>query len=173
MACSICTHFQRADIENALLSMSSDNPEVTLEAIAEDYHVTLNELKVHALMHTQMGISPDAAQQAPSIARQLKLKEADILSAVINEYMVTLKAVGRSINALTYNENFEQRLNKPVVDLYLGTGGEIRSTVKTLAELNGILNGPETGGNAGLLALVQAITNSKGGAGTSSGREED
>lgn len=160
MSCSICAHYKRAEIENAILNMSPENTELTLESIAKDYNVQLNELKIHALMHTQ--IVTGAPGEQTSIARQLKLKEADILASVVTEYMVTLKSIGRRINALTYQENFEQLLSKPVVELYLGTGGEIRSTVKTLAELNGILNGPEMTNAGGLHALAAAIAMSKG-----------
>ena len=160
MNCKICNHPDRAHIENALLGMSSEDIEETLKAVAQEYNVTVNELKVHALMHAQMGVTTSSSDSS-SIARQLKLKEADILASVVNEYMVTLKAVGRRINALTVQDNFERLLSKPVVELYLGTGGEIRHTVRTLAELNSLLNGPEQSNSGGLHALATAILASK------------
>lgn len=160
MACKVCGHPDRMLIENALLGMSSENIEETLKAVAQEYNVTVNELKVHALMHAQMGVTT-ATSDSTSIARQLKLKEADILSSVVNEYMVTLKTVGRRINELAAHENFGRALSKPVVELYLGTGGEIRHAVRTLAELNTLLNGPETSNAGGLHALANAILMSK------------
>lgn len=157
MSCKVCTHYKRAEIENALLSMSTDKIDEELATIAVEYSVEINELKIHALMHTPINITANN----DSIARQLKLKEANVLSAVINEYLVTLKSVGRQINAWAVGGNFERMINKPVVELYLGTGGEIRATVRTLAELNSLLNGPDTGNASGLHALAAAIINSK------------
>ena len=41
--------------------------------------------------------------------------------------------------------------------MYIGLGGEIRATVKTLGDLNQVLNGPQTNANDGVMALAQAI----------------
>lgn len=163
MACKICTHEKRAEIENALLSISTDNTAVTLQTISENYHVTVNDLKLHALMHAPMGYV-DRGDEQDSIARKIKLKEADMLNAVVNEYMVTLKNVGRRINKLANDSDvdlmFEKILSKPVTDLYIGLGGEIRATVKTMAELDSVLNGANTA-TSGLQALAEAIRGSK------------
>lgn len=171
MACKVCEHARRADIEKAILSV----PEVTLEAIAEEFGLTVEDVKMHTLMHTTapdyapsarsaMDPEPEALEDSerPTIARQLKLREADMLLEVVDEYMVTLKTVGRQIQVLSEAEGmlFSKMLGKPVVDLYIGVGGEIRATVKTLAELNSILNGPENSAAQGLSALAAALTRS-------------
>lgn len=157
MKCAVCNHEHRADIEGAILSMSPES-DVTIKSIAEDYDVPESDVKLHALMHCQMGAA-DADKS--TIAKQLKLREADMLLAVVNEYMVTLKTVGRRVNKLANDAMFEKLINKSVVDLYVGMGGEIRNTVKTLAELNSILNGPDNGNASGLQALAAAISGSK------------
>lgn len=165
MACIVCSHDKRSEIENALLSISSDNKAVTLETIAQAYQVTTNDLKVHALMHAPMGYTERPEEDGDeSIVRKLKLKEADMLSAVANEYMVTLKNVGRRINNLASKPDedylFERLMTKAVADLYIGLGGEIRATVKTMAELDSVLNG-DSGASTGLQALAEAIRGSK------------
>ena len=51
-------------------------------------------------------------------------------------------------------------LTKPMVELYLGAGGEIRQTVKTMAEINNLLNGESDPTLSGLAALASAIKSS-------------
>ena len=51
-------------------------------------------------------------------------------------------------------------LTKPVVDLYIGLGGEIRSTVKTMSDIERALNGPQDSTATGLEALANAIRGS-------------
>lgn len=201
-SCRICNHPDRAEIENAILTMTADAPpndENSIEAIAAQYNVPLNELKMHALFHTplvgdgdievlkdagsetltatvgseQFEIESEAAKAAPrdSLTRRMKLREADMLAAVGNEYLVTLKTMGRRINKLAQVSSIDiedeekqlklaKLLTKPMVDLYVGLGGEIRQTVKTMAELDRLLNGPEDNATTGLMALAKAIQGS-------------
>lgn len=201
-SCRICNHPDRAEIENAILTMTADAPpndENSIEAIAAQYNVPLNELKMHALFHTplvgdgdievlkdagsetltatvgseQFEIESEAAKTAPrdSLTRRMKLREADMLAAVGNEYLVTLKTMGRRINKLAQVSSIDiedeekqlklaKLLTKPMVDLYVGLGGEIRQTVKTMAELDRLLNGPEDNAATGLMALAKAIQGS-------------
>ena len=201
-SCRICNHPDRAEIENAILTMTADAPpndENSIEAIAAQYNVPLNELKMHALFHTplvgdgdietlkdagaetltatvgseQFEIESEAAKAVPrdSLTRRMKLREADMLAAVGNEYLVTLKTMGRRINKLAQVSSIDiedeekqlklaKLLTKPMVDLYVGLGGEIRQTVKTMAELDRLLNGPEDNATTGLMALAKAIQGS-------------
>lgn len=187
-SCSICNSDHRAEIENALLSMTADAPpreKNSIEAIAEQFGVSLDELKMHALFHTPLIGDADLVEQelepepedkkAPrdSLTRRMKLREADMLAAVGNEYLVTLKTMGRRINKLAQVSSIDveddekqlklaKLLTKPMVDLYIGVGGEIRQTVKTMAELDRMLNGPEDNGLSGLAALADAIRGSDG-----------
>lgn len=161
MSCSICTHPQRYQIENAILQISKENPEFTVEKIAQDYDVSVTDLRVHALMHTPIAISSEQENQVPSLARQIKLREADALNAVINEYLVTLKAIGNGIKELASSDpagaTLARTLTKPVADTYINLGGEIRQSVKALAELNQALNGKPDGSLSSLEALVLAL----------------
>ena len=198
-SCTICNHSDRAEIENAILTMTADAPpneQNSIEAIAEQYKVPLDELKMHALFHTPLvgdgdvealhaeggicntpileaGCDAPKAEPRDSLTRKMKLREADMLAAVGQEYLVTLKAMGRRINKLAQVSSIDiedeekqlklaKLLTKPIVDLYVGLGGEIRQTVKTMAELDRMLNGPEDNGASGLAALAAAIRGSDG-----------
>lgn len=180
-SCTICNHPDRAEIENAILTMSTDGHS-SIEQIAEQYEVSLDELKMHALFHTPLVGDSDleqlknnqpeeAATPRDSLTRKMKLREADMLAAVGNEYLVTLKTMGRRINKLAQVSSIDvededkqvrlaKLLTKPIVDLYVGLGGEIRQTVKTMAELDRMLNGPDTSANSGLMALAQVLQGS-------------
>lgn len=187
--CTICNHPDRAEIENAILSMT-DGLKTSIEVIAEQYDVSLADLKMHALFHTPLVGAADieelrdaetlgdteqteVVRDAPrdSLTRRMKLREADLLAAVGNEYLVTMKTMGRRINKLAQVSEIDvedndrqlklaKLLTKPMVDLYVGLGGEIRQTVKTMAELDRLLNGPEDSATSGLVALAKAIQGS-------------
>lgn len=185
--CKICNRSDRADIENAILNISAES-QITVESIAEHYQVDVQELRNHALFHTPLVapcdivtsttepvLNPDAEAKIPtSLARKMKLREADILASVNNEYMVTLKAMGRRINRLANVSEIDAEddakkvelaklLTKPMVDLYIGLGGEIRQNVKAMAEVDRMLNGPQESNNNGLQALADAIRGSGNG----------
>ena len=187
--CTICNHPDRAEIENAILSMT-DGVKTSIEVIAEQYGVSLSDLKMHALFHTPLVGAADieelrdaetlgdteqnvavGATPRDSLTRRMKLREADLLAAVGNEYLVTMKTMGRRINKLAQVSEIDiedndrqlklaKLLTKPMVDLYVGLGGEIRQTVKTMAELDRLLNGPEDSATSGLVALAKAIQGS-------------
>lgn len=180
--CNICGRSDRADIENAILNISAESG-LTVDNIAEQYQVDVSELRNHALFHTPLVapcdiVVPESVadeSQLPegktSLARKMKLREADILATMNNEYMVTLKAMGRRINRLASVSSIDAEdeakrvelaklLTKPMVDLYIGLGGEIRQNVKAMAEVDRMLNGPQDNGNNGLQALAEAIRGS-------------
>ena len=184
--CSICNRSDRAEIENAILNISAESG-LTVESIAEQYELNIDELRNHALFHTplvapcdvvtpttELQLSPDAEARVPaSLARKMKLREADILATVNNEYLITLKSMGRRINRLanvssidaedeTKKVELAKLLTKPMVDLYIGLGGEIRQNVKAMAEVDRMLNGPQDSGSNGLMALADAIRGSGG-----------
>ena len=180
--CKICNRIDRADIENAILNISAES-KLTVESIAEQYKVDVKELRNHALFHTPLVAPCDVVTSEPvvndtqlpegktSLARKMKLREADILAATNNEYMVTLKAMGRRINRLASVSSIDAEdadkevklaklLTKPMVDLYIGLGGEIRQNVRAMAEVDRMLNGPQDSSNNGLQALADAIRGS-------------
>lgn len=185
--CTLCQHPDRAEIEAAILNMTVSTPPSDIDSIAEAFNVDPLELRQHALFHVPLtdesdledyqsaldGANLDEIPQLtpeprPSLTRRMKLREADMLMAVANEYLITLKTMGRRINKLASTSSIDvedeekqlklaRLLTKPMVDLYVGIGGEIRQTVKATAELDRLLNGPEEGQNSGLQALAAAI----------------
>lgn len=54
--CRVCSHPERAEIESLILSISPDNPTLTLDAIALEYELSSEELRRHALMHTPLAL---------------------------------------------------------------------------------------------------------------------
>lgn len=167
MTCPICEHPQRTAIENAVLSCSSDHDSETLQDIADEYNISLNALKVHMVMHASLGFvnRQEDDQPVDTLARKCKVREADILSEVANEYLVTLKNLGRRINKHLSSDSeevqAEKLITKPIADMYIGIGGEIRATVKTISELDQALHGPKTGANDGIAALAAMIGQSR------------
>ena len=184
--CSICNRSDRAEIENAILNISAESG-LTVESIAEQYKLDLQELRNHALFHTplvapcdivtpttELQLNPETEAKVPtSLARKMKLREADILATVNNEYLVTLKAMGRRINRLANVSSIDAEdeakkvelaklLTKPMVDLYIGLGGEIRQNVRAMAEVDRMLNGPQDSVGSGLQDLAAAIRGSGG-----------
>lgn len=180
MKCTICGHPQQTEIENALLARATFGSEEgsVVEAVAQHFDVSIEDLKMHAMFHVPLiGESVIKAINAPigaepnSLTRKLGLREADMLATVANEYLVTMKTMGRRINKMVQVSSIDEEdqakqtslakmLTKPMVDLYVGMGSEIRQTVKTMGELDRILNGPEDSANAGLAALAAAIRKS-------------
>ena len=169
LSCSICKHSHRDEIENALLGMNAGSPQNTLESIAEHYDVSVEDLKMHAVFHSPSFLGDDCQD---SITRRIKLREANVLEAVSNEYMVTLRAMSqrlqrlvrvRSIDVEEEDQQFKvaKMLTKPMVELYVGLGNEIRQNVKAAAELDRMLNGPEDSTGSGLMALANAIKGSQ------------
>ena len=69
MACKVCSHPDRASIENALLSISTDSESINISTIAKAYDVTTNDLKIHALMHTSLGVVEEVLNQGTEAAK--------------------------------------------------------------------------------------------------------
>lgn len=160
MSCSICTHECRAQIENAILNTPTTE---MLEKVAKEYNVDIQELQVHVMMHSPIGVNA-VEDTKESIARKSKIREMDLLLSAANEYMVTLKTVGEKITREANNSDFvsfSRSLTKSMVELYLGTGSELRNTVKVIMDTNEMLNGPKDGAVSGLTALANAIRGSK------------
>ena len=160
MSCVVCNHPYRAQIENAILNAPSTE---TLEQLAKEFNVSIEDLQVHALMHSPIGADTSNIDQE-SIARKSKIREMDLLLAAANDYMVTLKTVGDKINNEANKGDFvafSRGLSKAMVDLYLGTGSELRNTIKVIADMDNMLNGPQDVGTSGLAALAKAIRGSK------------
>lgn len=179
--CKVCNRADRAEIEAAILAMSpgsAKGSQFSIESIAERFNLDVEELKQHALFHVpvvgedDLGLQESESKCRNSLTRKMHLREADLLSEVSNEYLVTLKNMGRRINNLLNSDvqgglieeerqlKTAKLLTKPMVELYLGLGVEIRSNVKAMADLDRQLNGPQDSVGSGLAALAAAINGS-------------
>lgn len=162
--CVICESSHRHQIELDLLSGES------LESIFNRYKsvvsgLTIDQLKIHAVCHIKM---PDQSSSGESIATKLAFKEVQALTTSCNEYMATLQRIGGVIDKqLTGVENgdctIQQAISKSLVDLYIGTGTQIRETVKLLTEAYADMNAKDSeySNRSGLRMLSNALDRSR------------
>lgn len=159
--CTVCDHEHREKIEQALFKMAPEGSSVTLEKIAEEFEVSVEDLQRHMLFHTPYGAESDG----DSIVRRIKMREVDLLGEAAREYSNTLKYAGARIRGYLKESSdtmtFEKMLGKPQVDLYLGCGDNLQKAVKAIADIDNLLNGPKDDGLQGLAALANAIHNSR------------
>lgn len=158
MACVICEHPKRKEIEEFLLFSNFGNDKMTLADIAQKFSVKLEDLQVHALMHTPLSRLEDE-RIGVSIAAELKKSEAAQLNALAEEYWVTLRSVGADIRKTVADKNNggARMLTKQVVDLYIGTGTGLRQTIESIVDMNQKLNGEVDSGTKALADIVNAI----------------
>ena len=166
--CKICTHPNRDAIEAVLYRMTPKNADELLQKLSDAYDIDVEEFQRHAMFHACMDLTPQGEET--SLVRQVKLRETDLLGQVAKDYADTLALVGSRIRQKARNESdadglddirFERSMTKGLVDLYLGCGDNVRKTIKDIADINQILNGPKDDGLSGLGALAAAIAGSK------------
>lgn len=156
-SCALCNDPRLGQIEEDI------NNQMPLGEVAEKYQIDEDAVRQYAVLYMK---SDDAAEGLISIARKTKLKEAYVLEDTLTEYSKTLKKMSKFIHKnLDESEDnptlFGKILTKSVSDMFVGLGGEIRQTVKTLSELDVQLNGPKNDNSSGLQALADAINNSR------------
>lgn len=161
MKCKICDHENREQIDRAVMEMTPGEYDVQLKQIAKKFQVPLSDLKVHV-----MSCKPICLEGEPkeSMAKQIRFQEADMLGNVMCEYYSTLTLIGGRIRQMaekSEDSSFARVLTKPVVDLYLGAGNEIRKVAESLSDINTEVNGPKTDAASGLVALADAIKRSR------------
>jgi hypothetical protein len=148
--------------------MTPKNANELLEQLSEAYDIDIAEFQRHAMFHACMDLSPQGEET--SIVRQVKLRETDLLAQCAKDYADTLTLVGSRIRTKARNESdidgledtrFERSMTKGLVELYLGCGDNVRKTIKDIADINQVLNGPKDDGLSGLGALAAAIAGSK------------
>ena len=163
--CIICEHEHREEIENALYKMNSQNANKLIDRIAAEYDVAAEDLKRHALFHTSlMGVSDESDDEIhDSIVRQIKMREADVLSAIVLDQATTVKVLGKRIRKAAEGEELrlEKTLTKPMVDLYNGSSDSLRKNIQALTDINQLVNGPKDNGLSGLAALAQVLDASR------------
>ena len=99
--CPICQHEKRAEIDRELFAacyIPSTTPQDdaarthssdTIREIANKYHVKVEDLQVHALMHSSM-VTLEGEEVGKSITQEVSRREADMLYNTAQEYWVTL-----------------------------------------------------------------------------------
>lgn len=165
VVCSVCNHPRRAQIERYILNMCDRGEDVDLAVVADRWGLNLDDLKNHIILHSSLGINStgNKVPKHQTLAQKIGVREADILLEVANEYMLTLRALGNELSdrIADKDEPIFRTLTKPVTDMYLGLGSEVRATVKTVGELNAMVNGPADNGASGLEAIASAIRQSQ------------
>lgn len=165
VVCSVCNHPRRAQIERYILNMCDRGEDVDLAVVADRWGLNLDDLKNHIILHSSLGINSNGNKvpKHQTLAQKIGVREADILLEVANEYMLTLRALGNELSdrIADKDEPIFRTLTKPVTDMYLGLGSEVRATVKTVGELNAMVNGPADNGASGLEAIASAIRQSQ------------
>lgn len=170
-SCPVCAHPMREEIEAILLRLTPKNGEEVMDKISNAFDLDLGDIQRHAMFHACMDLSP--VGEETSIVRQIKLRETDLLAQCAKDYADTMTLVGSRIRQRARNESdsggmddirFERAMTKSLVELYLGCGDNVRKTIKDIADINQILNGPKDDGLSGLGALAAAIAGSKQGA---------
>lgn len=161
--CPICESNHRHSIETAMLDGKP------IEQVYMNYKqsipkLTMDQLKIHAVCHFKTPVSDNGE----SIATKLAFSEAQTLTTSCNEYMATLQRLGQVIDKkLTDVENgdstAQQALSKSLVDLYLGTGNQIRETVKLLTDAYKDMNAEDSDSRnkSGLKMLSGALDRSR------------
>ena len=165
--CSICQRADRKEIEKAILDMN--NASYCIEDIAEMFNITnIEDLKAHSMFHIEV---VNEEETKDSLVKQIKLDEANAIAVATSEYLSTLKLMSRRINKLLAISSIDveehdkqveiaRSLTKPMVDMYLGLGNEIRQNTKALSEINQAINGKTDSVGQGLVALASAIRGS-------------
>lgn len=123
------------------------------------------KLKAGATSPQTSNAPPDynSATSRQRITDLVNMREGDMLMAVANEYLTTITSLGRRIKryATDNSEGSDQRLvnfcSKPITDLYIGTGAELRKAIEGIRELNASINGEHDAGADGLKALGEAL----------------
>ena len=177
--CPVCKHEMREAIEAVLYRLTPKNGEKILEQLSEAFDLDIGDLERHAMFHAAMDLSP--AGEETSIVRQIKLRETDLLAQCAKDYADTLTLIGQRIRTKARNESdadglddikFERSMTKSLVELYIGCGDNVRKTIKDIADINQVLNGPKDDGLSGLGALAAAIANSGKAAPVQEGGED-
>lgn len=165
--CAVCKHKHRDEIEAVLYRMTPKDADSMLQQLSEAYDIDIEQFQKHAMFHACMDLT--AQGEETSIVRQIKLRETDLLAQCAKDYADTLTLVGSRIRTKARNESdkdgmddvrFERAMTKGLVELYLGCGDNVRKTIKDIADINQVLNGPKDDGLSGLGALAAAIAGS-------------
>ena len=176
MACAICTHKRREEIEQALLSRNLADSVASTESIAEEFGVKFMDLQVHAMTHPFLKnkISEKLAEGLPggsevgtkpaTFVEAIEYREAMHLREVISDNLATMQAVGAKIREAaklhTSDNPSLYKIPKTVVDLYTASSDIVNTAVLNLAKVNSMIGNDVDPGTQALGQLAMAIKNS-------------
>jgi hypothetical protein len=152
--CEICKREDFDQIDDLILDG------VPIEEVARTKGISLEDLKIHFL--TCSGEKIDVEVSA-TLADKLQLREAKVLENTYLEYYITLKRMGKKIGEIISEAEpatLDRAIPKQVVDLYIGSGVQIRETIKLLSDMETGRNGKDNAGLSAIANLVAAIKNS-------------
>lgn len=123
--CPVCSHAERAEIEQALLSISPSRPELTLEVIADAYDIPVDKLRVHALMHTPLAL--DFSQEsADALVQNFRNK------AGLTDEQGAASHQASAVPNITTRSRITDKVNMREGDILLAAANEYLSTMTIL-----------------------------------------
>lgn len=161
MPCAVCSHPNKKDIDDQLLSFSYQAAQngdtvsvdsLTLESIAKEYNLRVQDLQVHAFMHLRH------VEDETSIVQATKLTEIVELRKVIDDFSATMSATGKLLRSKMQSD--APVIPKGSVELYLGAGNGIRQIVNDMVDANMRINGEGDDGLQAIAGLFKSIKNS-------------
>ena len=178
MACPVCTHPKRADIERELMARNLADSVSDTESIAKKYGLKFIDVQVHAMTHrflpTNDGANADPAFNGSiddetikptTFVDAIQYREAIHLREVISEYSATAARVGAAIRVAAKSHSSDNpslyKVPKAVVDLYVSCGNIVSDAVLNLAKVNNMIGNDADPGTTALAGLVKAITASE------------
>lgn len=127
--CDVCNHPDRAEIELAVLSISPSKPELTLEVIADAYDISVDKLRVHALMHTPLAL--DFSQESADVLVRNFQQKAGLTSP--DGAASHLNTDGASaVPNIKSRDRIADRVNMREGDLLLAAANEYLTTMTIL-----------------------------------------
>lgn len=134
-SCPICTHPERFEIERLVLSMSPSNPTLSLDAIADAYGVSSQDLRVHTLMHTPLSLDFSEESEA-ALVRNFQLKAGKNADSVDETGAASglseRSAASGSVQSIPLKERLTDKINLRESDMLLASANEMLTTLTTL-----------------------------------------
>lgn len=128
--CPICNHPERGDIEMALLSISSARPELTFEVIADAYDVSVDSLRVHALMHTPLVLN--FSQESADVLTQTFKTKAGFTSPATGAASHQTSEEASAVSNISERSKLADKVNMREGDLLLAAANEYYTTMSIL-----------------------------------------
>lgn len=125
--CPVCNHPERAEIERVVLSMGPSNPTLTLAAIADAFGVSVQELKVHTLMHTPLAL--DFSEESEIALIDNFKSRAGVQSSDDTSHR---GAISDSNKDVTPRSRLTDKINLREGDMLLASANEMLTTLTTL-----------------------------------------